>query len=205
MTVTHLRVHIFPHGGVNRLRVFGSAVDTQAEARVLAALHAMPAADAAELHRSFCGSRAWADTLAAQRPFADVRSWFAAAERSFWALDTTAWMEAFAAHPRIGEQKASATQNAQSASWSAGEQRKAQAAAAATQERLATLNQEYSDKFGFIYIVFATGKTADMMLEILASRIGNSRDAEIENAAREQAKITRLRMEKWLRAAVMNT
>jgi allantoicase len=205
MTVTHLRVHIFPHGGVNRLRVFGSAVDTQAEARVLASLNAMAAADAAELHRSFCGSRAWTEAMASQRPFADVRSWFAAAERLFWSLDETAWLEAFAAHPRIGEQKASPTQNAQSASWSAGEQQKAQSAAASTQERLAALNQEYFSRFGFIYIIFATGKTADMMLEILESRIANPRDEEIENAAREQAKITRLRMEKWLRAALTHS
>jgi allantoicase len=200
LPVTHLRVHIFPHGGVNRLRVFGHALDSPAEAAALAGLHGLSVEAAVDVFRAACGSMAWAQAMAAARPFADVRAMFATAERLFWALGAEAWLEAFAAHPRIGQQRASPTQNAQSATWSHGEQQGAEGAAQATAARLAALNDQYLQKFGFIYIVFATGKSAELMLEILEERVGNDRAAELENAAREQMKITRLRLEKWLRA-----
>jgi allantoicase len=200
LPVTHLRVHIFPHGGVNRLRVFGHALDTPAESRALAGLNGLARDAAVDVFRAACGSTAWAAAMADARPFADVRALFAVADRAFWSLDTAALLEAFAAHPRIGQQQASSTQNAQSAAWSHGEQAGGQGAPSSIAARLAELNDRYCEKFGFIYIVFATGKSAGLMLEILEDRLGNDRAAEIENAAREQAKITRLRLEKWLRA-----
>jgi allantoicase len=200
LPVTHLRVHIFPHGGVNRLRVFGHALDTPAEAKALSSLNGLSSDAAVDVFRAFCGSTSWAKAMASARPFLDVRALFAAGERCFWALDEAALLEAFAAHPRIGAQHASSTQNAQSAAWSHGEQAGARGASMSTSERLAALNQRYVEKFGFIYIVFATGKTADSMLELLEARVDNDRAGELENAAREQLKITRLRIEKWLRA-----
>jgi allantoicase len=200
LPVTHLRVHIFPHGGVNRLRVFGHALDTPAESKSLAALHALSPDAAVDVFRAFCGSTSWAKSMASARPFADVRGLFSIADSSFWRLDEAALLEAFAAHPRIGAQRASSTQNAQSAAWSHGEQAGARGASSPTADQLAALNQRYVDQFGFIYIVFATGKSAEQMLELLESRVDNDRTTEIENAAREQLKITRLRIEKWLRA-----
>ncbi|MBM4281610.1 MAG: allantoicase [Deltaproteobacteria bacterium] len=200
LPVTHLRVHIFPHGGVNRLRVFGHALDTPSEAKALVSLNALGADAAVDVFRAFCGSTAWAQALAAARPFADVRALFATAEAAFWRLDEAALLEAFAAHPRIGAQQAAPSQNAQSAAWSHGEQAGAQGAASSTTAQLAALNQRYAERFGFIYIVFASGKSAEQMLALLEERVGNDRSTELEGAAREQLKITRLRLEKWLRA-----
>jgi allantoicase len=200
LPVTHLRVHIFPHGGVNRLRVIGHAVDTKAEANAVAALNAQPSDAAVEVFRSFCGSSVWAQKMAAARPFVDVRALFATAEAQFWTLDEAALLQAFAAHPRIGAQQAAPSQNAQSAAWSHGEQAGARDASTSTTDRLASLNHRYNEKFGFLFIVFATDKSADQMLGLLEERLENDRATEIENAAREQLKITRLRIEKWLRA-----
>ncbi len=200
LPVTHLRVHIFPHGGVNRLRAFGHALDTPAEAQAIAAFNALPNDAAVDVFRAMCGSAPWAQAMAAARPFHDVRSLFLTAEQQFWRLDEPALLQAFAAHPRIGAQQASPTQNAQSAAWSSHEQAGARTAATTTSERLAALNERYWEKFGFLYIVFATGKSAETMLALLEERIENDRLTEIENAAREQLKITRLRAEKWLRA-----
>jgi allantoicase len=199
MPVTHVRVHIFPHGGVNRLRLFGTALDTAAETGAREKLNGLAAADAKTVFLSFNGSTRWADAMVARRPYASVRALFAAADEAWWSLGDKDFLEAFAAHPRIGQQKAAATQNEKSASWSKGEQRGVSGTPPEVLERLSKLNEEYFAKFGFIYIVFATGKSAPEMLALLEERIGRTREQEIEAAAREQAKITRLRIEKWLR------
>jgi len=200
LAVTHLRVHIFPHGGVNRLRIYGHALDTPGEAVAVAALNALPVEAAREVLLSFCGAKGFAERLLVARPFASVRALFQAAEDAFWASDDTDKLAAFAAHPRIGQSKAAPSQTHQSASWSAGEQSGVQGAAQSVTERLENLNDAYFDKFGFIFICFATGRTARQMLELLEERLENDRATEIENAAREQARITRLRIGKWLLA-----
>jgi allantoicase len=199
MIVTHVRVHIFPHGGVNRLRLFGQALDTPGEAAALAALNALGEAEAGALFLSFNGSTAWGKRMIARRPFPSVRAIFAAADEAWWEGGEGDWLEAFAAHPRIGATQKAAAQDARSAAWSHGEQKGVSAAAQEVRERLGALNEAYFQKFGFIYIVFATGKTAAEMLALLEERIGRGKGAEIEQAAREQAKITRVRIEKWLR------
>jgi allantoicase len=201
MPVTHLRVHIFPHGGVNRMRAFGHALDTPAEARALAALAVKPEAEAATLFLSWNGARDFAAGMLARRPFASVRALFQAADDVWWSLDEASRLEAFAAHPRLGQTKAAATQTAQSAAWSRGEQASLQASAATEADRLAELNDAYFEKFGFIFILFATGRTAADVRERLEERVLGTRVAEIEAAAREQAKITRLRIGKWLLAS----
>ncbi len=197
-SVTHLRVHIFPHGGVNRLRVFGHALDTKDEASMLARLAELSDADATKLALSWNGSRAFAASVVTARPFTDVRALFAHAERAWWSLGETDWLEAFAAHPKLGQPKAAATQTEQSATWSKGEQSAMAGSAADVAARLAALNERYFERFGFIFILFATGRSADDVLARIEERIENDRTAEIENAAREQAKITRLRIGKWL-------
>jgi OHCU decarboxylase len=138
--------------------------------------------------------------MTSQRPFASVRALFEAAERHWWTCTDSDRLEAFAAHPRIGETKASTTQNTQSAVWSKGEQSRAQDASSTVKEQLAAKNTEYFATFGFIYICFATGRTADEMLAWLEVRLARTRAEEIETAAAEQAKITRLRLDKWLDA-----
>jgi allantoicase len=198
MIVSHLRVHSFPHGGVNRLRAFGHAVDGDVEHAALDALHELDDAAARTKLLSFNGSTAWAAAMLARRPFPTMRALFAAADEEWWGLGPDAWLEAFAAHPRIGQTKRAATATEQSATWSKGEQKGVEGAADEVRARLATLNDRYFETFGFIFICFATGRTAAQMLELLEQRLGNSREQELENAAREQAKITRLRLEKFI-------
>ena len=198
---THLRVHIFPHGGVNRMRVYGVATDTPAEAAKLAALHAMDAEARATLLRSFCASERWVMAMQHALPTRSVRGLFAAADDAFAELQDDDWLQAFAAHPRIGNPAKAATATAQSATWSSGEQAGVGGAPVDVKARLADGNDAYFNRFGFIFICFATGRSAAQMLDILERRIRNDRATEIANAGAEQSRITRLRVEKWLLAA----
>ncbi len=190
MPVTHVRVHIFPHGGVNRMRFFGHALDTAQETAALASLDP-------KLLQSFCGSSTWIQQLATH-PIGSTRGLFALAEDVWFSLTPKDWLEAFAAHPRIGEKKKAKAATAKSAAWSRGEQQKVGAGEAEVKRQLQELNDAYLKKFGFIFIVCATDKSAGQLLEVLQERIRGSKKVELENAAREQAKITRLRIEKWL-------
>jgi len=108
-------------------------------------------------------------------------------------------LEAFLAHPKIGEQKAAAVQSEQAGHWSAQEQSGVQNALIETKAALSAGNHEYEERFGFIFIVCATGKASEEMLEILNARLQNDRETELRAAAEEQRKITRLRLEKLLK------
>ena len=198
--VTHVRVHIFPHGGVNRLRLFGSAVDTAAEHSALSALNAMSEARARTTFLSFCGSSAWADGMLEMRPYPSLRALFAHADAVWWGLSNPDWHEAFKAHPRIGANKKAPSQSARAGALSKGEQRQVGQADPKVLAKLKRLNDAYFKKFGFIFICFATGKSAEQMLALLETRLERTVSAEVETAAAEQSKITRLRLEKWLQA-----
>ena len=155
-------------------------------------------AEAESMFRDCCGSTRWASLMTAARPFASEDELFERA-RSIWNdLQTSDWLEAFAAHPRIGETKAAPTQQARSAEWSAGEQSGMASADDQTTRELTEANKAYYEKFGFIFIVCATGKTAEEMLELCRARFGNDRETEIAIAAAEQQKITELRLKKLL-------
>jgi allantoicase len=195
---THVKVHIFPHGGVNRLRLFGHAVDTDAEALKLVQLNQLPAEEAKSLLLSFCGSPALADRLVAARPFDSLRALLASTQSTWWELDEGEWLTAFAAHPRLGDSARPTAQTEQSSSWSKKEQQGVQSSQSATLDSLRKANEQYLSKFGFIFICFASGKSGERVLSILEQRLQNDRAVEVENAAREQAKITQLRIEKWV-------
>lgn len=132
----------------------------------------------------------------AARPFADDEALLAACNDIAGTLSESDWLEAFAAHPLIGDVDSLREKYAATKPLAAGEQAGVDAASDATLSELAALNQTYLARFGFIFIVFATGKTADEMLAILKSRIDDSREQEIANAAAEQLKITQLRLRK---------
>jgi allantoicase len=200
LLVTHVRVHIFPHGGVNRLRLWGVASDTPEESAVLESLNTSSDERARATLTACCGSTAWTDAMLARRPFASIRGLSTAADEAWWALSSKHHLEAFAAHPRIGASKKAAAQTAKSAAWSKHEQRGARGLATAAARRLVELNEAYFKKFGFIFIICATGKSGDELLETLETRLTRSRARELETAAAEQAKITRLRLERWLQA-----
>jgi 2-oxo-4-hydroxy-4-carboxy-5-ureidoimidazoline decarboxylase len=145
-----------------------------------------------------CGSTAWVRTMTGRRPFANRERLLRAASEVWWRLDADDWMEAFRAHPRIGEQKAVAHAPAQAQAWSALEQSAMHRAGPAIITALEAANEEYLAKFGYIFIVCASGKGADEMLSILKSRLSNQPEAEIRVAAEEQDKITRLRLERLI-------
>ncbi len=166
----------------------------------LAKLNALAAPAAEGELLKCCGSTAWARALAAQRPFADVAELLHVADDVWWSLRAADWQEAFSSHPRIGEQAAARAQAAAAQAWSAEEQAGTQAAAQTIMEELAAANRTYAEKFGYIFIVCATGKTAAEMLTLLHARMPNDPDIELRNAAAEQGKITRLRLEKLLAA-----
>ena len=185
--VTHLKLSVFPDGGVARLRAWGRVV---AAAPGLDRLNTLARDDAAAALGRCCGSARWTEAMVAARPFEDPAALARIAERTWWALDEADHLEAFAAHPRIGQSSSTA--------WSAGEQAGAADAADATRAELAAANREYESKLGFIFIVCATGRTADAMLAELRARLASPRRDELRTAAEEQAKITRLRLTKLL-------
>jgi len=143
-----------------------------------------------------CGSQAWAKQLAARRPFADVAALSAASDAVWGALPRADWQQAFDSHPRIGQEKAKQATE-ESLHWSAQEQ----SAASPDELAKATLhegNRRYEERFGRIFIVCATGKSAEEMLAILEQRMQNSDDAEWNEAAEQQRQITQLRLKKLL-------
>ena len=138
--------------------------------------------------------------MTAARPFDSAAAMAAAADAVWWSLDRADWLEAFAAHPRIGESGSGGASESEGrgslheAGWAAGEQAGVASASAGLRERLAAANCEYERRFGYIFIVCATGKGADEMLAMLEDRLTNDADAELRSAAEEQRKITRLRL-----------
>lgn len=164
----------------------------------LAAWNMLPADMAEASLLSCCGSHRWASTLVAQRPFVDSAQLMHAACNLWFLLDEKDWLEAFACHPRIGDRRASEAASAQSASWSEGEQAAAQESLDGLAETLAKENEAYERRYGFTYIVCASGRTAPELLEVLRDRMLNSRGSELHEAARQQHQITTLRMNRWL-------
>jgi OHCU decarboxylase len=162
----------------------------------VAELNAMPRARAAELLLACCGSRAWVDSMLARRPFASRDTLLRGADEVWNALDAFDWLEAFAHHPRIGESKSAAPQDARARGWSEGEQGGMRDASPQVRAALARANATYVARFGYICIICATGKTADELLAITEARLGNDPATELGIAAEEQRKITRLRLEK---------
>lgn len=186
--VTHVKLSVFPDGGVARLRVWGELVD-QPHAG-LTKLNRLATDQAATEFLKACGSKKWATAMAWARPFESVPAMLRAAEREWWKLSEADYLEAFGAHPRIGDSSGG--------KWSTQEQSGAASAAELTLAKLKSQNDAYFEKYGFIFIVCATGKSADEMLALLEARLGTERAVEVRTASEEQAKITQLRLHKWL-------
>ena len=161
-------------------------------------LNSLPLDEAAAELLKCCGSTRWARGVASRRPFGNAEELMKVADEVWWSLNTSDWLEAFSRHPKIGERKAAAGQTERERAWSADEQSKMDEADEAAREELARLNQVYAEKFGYIFIVCATGKRPAEMLALLRGRLDNDAGAEIEVAAEEQRRITRLRLEKLL-------
>jgi allantoicase len=194
--ITHLKLSVFPDGGIARLRAWG-VFATRSEDKGLTALDAMSADAARAAFLRCCGSAKWADAMAARRPFEDIPALLRTAERIWWSLDEAAHREAFAAHPKIGTPKPPTGAEATSG-WAKDEQKGTASTSDAIATALATANHDYEAKHGFIFIVCATGRTADAMLDDLRARLETSSADELRTAAEEQLKITRLRLHKLM-------
>lgn len=148
---------------------------------------------------SCCAARRWAAEVTSMRPFEDVQALYDAANTVWAEMGEADWMEAFRAHPRIGDRRP-AHASAQSSAWSRQEQALTEAAAQRVIDELAAGNARYEELFGFTYIVCATGKSAEEMLEILQRRLTSDRETELREAAEQQRLITQIRLRKWLEA-----
>jgi 2-oxo-4-hydroxy-4-carboxy-5-ureidoimidazoline decarboxylase len=153
--------------------------------------------DAQDAMIACCGARRWAEGMVKVRPVASVAELSAAADRIWSLMEEADWMEAFACHPRIGGRKA-AHATKKSTAWSRQEQASAKSAVNQVLTQLAAGNELYEQRFGFTYIVCATGKSAEEMLTILNRRLASDRDTELREAAEQQRQITQIRLGKWL-------
>ncbi|PYT12952.1 MAG: bifunctional allantoicase/OHCU decarboxylase [Acidobacteria bacterium] len=187
-SASRVRFCIYPDGGVSRLRIFGIPTELGRAAHAVRLWNSLTPAEARNRFLGCCGSRSWANAMTAARPFASMEAIFEAGVRIWRGLAREDWLEAFAAHSRIGERT--------SDELAASEQSGTNSASSAVLGELARLNRDSEAKFGYIYIVCATGKSADQMLALLRSRLANDPQEELGIAAEEQLRITQLRLQK---------
>ena len=166
----------------------------------LSRLNEMGPAEACAELTCCCGASQWVAAMTARRPFADRATLLTLAAEAWWGLGEADWREAFGHHPKIGDRAALRARFTTQGQWAAGEQAGVAAASEQVLSALAEENRAYEERFGYIFIVCATGKTADEMLALLRARLPNDPRDEIRVAAAEQAKITRLRLDKLLGA-----
>lgn len=148
------------------------------------------------LLHSCCGSDTWVNNMLAALPAEDLVDLLEIAEEQWYLCHEPDWQEAFSHHPQIGDIETLKEKFAATASWTEEEQASVKEASEQTLQQLANDNQAYKERFGYIFIVCATGKSADAMLQLLQQRLYNNPEVEIQIAMEEQLKITKLRLEK---------
>jgi len=162
------------------------------------ALNSLPLLQLKEALRQCCGATAWVERMSALFPVKDTATLFDAAAGIWRACTEDDWKEAFSHHPQIGDLASLKQKFAATAQWAAGEQAAVQQASDSVLEELAAGNRQYLEKFGYIFIVCATGKSAGEMLQLLKERLPHTPGEEIRVAMGEQEKITKIRLEKLL-------
>jgi allantoicase len=192
---THVRFHIYPDGGVSRLRLFGRALLNPGYDGI-AQFNRAPTGDARKMLLDCCGSQTWAQQMLERMPFPDVAHALDTADTIWAALEREHWLEAFRHHPAIGAKRGKKAQSEKARRWSRGEQAAAQKADAGTRKALADANRSYQARFGHVFLICATGRSSKEILENLQQRLSNDPRTELLVAAEEQRKITRLRLEK---------
>lgn len=185
----YVKLDIYPDGGVARFAVLGDPSPEAAAAKRVQYVNSLLGQDATRFFSTACSSTLWISEMLGSRPFESAQAIIDTADIGFVDLGEEDWLEAFARHPRIGERGDAVTNREQAGAAGASE---------ATLSALSSLNQEYEEKFGFTYIVYASGKTAEEMLEGARERLENDRSTEIDIAAHEQRKITATRLKRML-------
>ncbi len=195
---THVRLNIFPDGGVSRFRVFGAPSADARRKAVLRQLNALDEPEARATLAGFCGAPAWIERVAFARPYPSAKAFLQACDEAFDHVDDDGWREAFRHHPRIGERAAAREQSASASEASGREQARVADADAAERAALAQANREYEERFGHVFLVSAAGKSAAEILQALRARMGNDPAAELRVASGELRTIARLRLERLL-------
>jgi 2-oxo-4-hydroxy-4-carboxy-5-ureidoimidazoline decarboxylase len=153
-------------------------------------LNALSPEDASTRLRECCASTRWVERMVRARPFGSMEALMQAADAAWEGTRRADWLEAFAGHPRIGERAPT--------EWSREEQATAARAGAHVAAQIAELNREYEERSGHVYVVCATGRTGEEILSDLLARLGNDPEHELRLSAREQHRITRLRLGKLI-------
>lgn len=161
-------------------------------------LNILPGQQVIEELTKCCGSSTWVNNMLPFIPADDMVELLEDAEEQWYKCSETDWKEAFAHHPKIGDIESLTKKFASTAKWASGEQSGMNTASQEIIKALAEGNRLYEEKFGYIFIVCAAGKKAEEMLAILQSRLLNAPENELEIAAEEQNKITKLRIQKLL-------
>ncbi len=185
----YLRLDIHPDGGVARVRALGRPDPDAAAQRRLEYLNSLFDSDARRFFHTACASGRWVTAMTAALPYPDPETVIARAERVFDELETPDWLEAFAGHPRIGEPGDETANREQSG---------VSTASSSVISALAEANRAYEKRHGFTYIVYATGKSAEEMLDLAGARLGNETDQEILIAAEQQKSITETRLRRMM-------
>lgn len=159
-------------------------------------LNALPEEGARAALARCCGSSLWVQRMMTARPYAVDQALFDVAEGTWWELRAEDWLEAFSHHPRIGERIPDGPAVTEELSWAVSEQAGMDRAGGDVHEALVAGNIEYEERFGHVFLICATGRSGEEMLAALRSRLGNDPEDELRVAAGEQARITRLRLEK---------
>jgi allantoicase len=189
MAASLVRLDIHPDGGLARLHILGRPNPEAAGELRVRYLNALFPEEAEKFFRAACASRNWVARMVSRRPYASPGGVLEAARDEFEGLRETDWLEAFAGHPRIGERGEEMANR---------EQTGADGAEESILDGLVRVNRDYELRFGFTFIVYATGKSASEMLEIARRRLGNDRRSEIVNASVEQTAITETRLRRML-------
>jgi allantoicase len=205
---THVRVDAVPDGGLARLRLLGAPSPRGREALAMRWFDALSPGAAKEELLACCGSEDWADAVVACRPFGTLTDLLPAAEQEWWRLPESAWLEAFTAHPRIGERPAGASAPPTSARATVvtldaprREQAAMDQASAALRAAMAEGNAAYEERFGYIFLIRAAGRPAEEMLSLLRERLENDPAKELRVAAGQQAEITAMRLTRLITGA----
>lgn len=198
VAATHLRVVMIPDGGIARFRAYGVITDEGWRRAGLAQLDAMDHDRAERALLGCCGSTAWAREVAARRPFANAEALHSAAREVWAGLAPADHLQAFAAHPRIGDQRTDAGAVTNRSAWSTSEQSGTDAADEVVMAELAQGNRAYEERFGHVFLIRAAGRSGEEMLAALRDRLGNDPSTEVGVAAAQQAEITALRLDRLL-------
>jgi allantoicase len=188
---THLRLRIHPDGGIARLRAYGRITDDGWRRAGVRWLDTATDAQAGDALTRCCASARWVDRMTAHRPFGGFDAMCAAADEVWWRLEPDDWLEAFAAHPRIGDRTGPAHTRREQAGTAGADP--------GVLEALAEGNRSYEQRFGHVFLIDASGRSAADMLAELHRRLTNDPDAELEVAAEQQRRITRRRLDAMTR------